>query len=83
MTLHKETIRTTSKGFHNKNRRKQAQFWEAKTEAYGTPKTMIELEANDCRYPIGDPQDSDFHFCGGKTQRGETSCDDHEKMCRQ
>ena len=27
-------------------------------------KTMRTLQMNDCRWPIGDPQRSDFHFCG-------------------
>ena len=28
------------------------------------PKTMANLEQNECRWPIGDPRDADFHFCG-------------------
>jgi len=27
-------------------------------------KTVGTLNANDCRWPIGDPQRPDFHFCG-------------------
>jgi GcrA cell cycle regulator len=27
-------------------------------------KTVATLEENDCRWPIGDPQHADFHFCG-------------------
>ena len=30
------------------------------------PKTLLDLEAGDCRWPIGDPQQPDFHFCGKK-----------------
>lgn len=29
--------------------------------------TMMELGAKSCRWPYGDPRDSDFHFCGHGT----------------
>jgi hypothetical protein len=33
-------------------------------------KTVFNLEANDCRWPIGDPRDADFHFCGAQKVSG-------------
>ncbi len=27
-------------------------------------KGVLQLEAGDCRWPIGDPREPDFHFCG-------------------
>ncbi len=30
-----------------------------------------------CLWPIGDPGDEDFHFCGGTTVPGKPYCDEH------
>jgi hypothetical protein len=27
-------------------------------------KTIANLDQRECRWPIGDPRDADFHFCG-------------------
>jgi len=40
-------------------------------------KTMVDLEANDCRWPIGDPRNSDFHFCGAQKLLGKPYCLEH------
>ncbi len=44
------------------------------------PKTMADLEANDCRWPIGDPRQSDFHFCGAQKMLGRPYCTHHWQM---
>jgi len=36
--------------------------------------TLMELDASTCRWPIGDPQSSDFRFCGAPTEAGEVYC---------
>ena len=31
----------------------------------------------ECQFPIGDPQDEDFHFCGEPTVTGRPYCSEH------
>lgn len=40
-------------------------------------KTLIELEAHHCRWPIGDPCKSDFFFCGAVPLKGRPYCAAH------
>lgn len=40
-------------------------------------KTVRTLKMNDCRWPIGDPQRPDFHFCGKPKAAGFSYCDFH------
>jgi GcrA cell cycle regulator len=40
-------------------------------------KTLQKLNRNDCRWPIGDPQDADFHFCGKPQASGHSYCEFH------
>ena len=40
-------------------------------------KTLQMLENCDCRWPIGDPQSADFHFCGRPKVPGWPYCDFH------
>lgn len=35
------------------------------------------LGAQNCQWPIGDPSDSDFHFCGEPAAAGKPYCDSH------
>ena len=35
---------------------------------------LIDLKINTCRWPIGDPKDEDFHFCGEQTVTGKPYC---------
>lgn len=41
---------------------------------------LIDLKENNCRWPIGDPKDKDFHFCGRRTGDGKTYCQNHHKQ---
>jgi hypothetical protein len=43
----------------------------------GQRKTMNTLLPDDCRWPIGDPQVADFHFCGKPKVDGHPYCDFH------
>ncbi len=36
-----------------------------------------ELDGHTCRWPIGDPKDDNFCFCGKKVRAGQTYCDEH------
>ncbi len=40
-------------------------------------KTMEHLEAGDCRWPIGDPRQAGFHFCGASQTAGRPYCIEH------
>ncbi|MFV0295798.1 MAG: GcrA family cell cycle regulator [Hyphomicrobiaceae bacterium] len=40
-------------------------------------KSLLELEANECRWPIGDPRKPGFHFCGAKQMAGRPYCIEH------
>lgn len=41
---------------------------------------LIELDSHTCRWPIGDPRDDDFGFCGKKVRAGQTYCDEHSTV---
>ena len=41
---------------------------------------LVELDSHTCRWPIGDPRDEDFCFCGKKVHAGQTYCDEHSQI---
>jgi GcrA cell cycle regulator len=47
------------------------------------PKRLIDLEKNDCRWPIGEPRHPDFHFCGAPQLDGRPYCELHWRMAFQ
>lgn len=40
-------------------------------------KTLLELEAGECRWPVGDPRQEGFHFCGAQQVLGRPYCVQH------
>ncbi|MBR6663527.1 MAG: GcrA cell cycle regulator [Alphaproteobacteria bacterium] len=42
--------------------------------------SLVELDNHTCRWPIGDPKDENFHFCGKKVRVGQTYCDEHSAI---
>ncbi len=50
---------------------------------YVKHKTLADLEANDCRWPIGDPKDAAFHFCGEPKLAERSYCEAHWQMAFQ
>jgi GcrA cell cycle regulator len=44
---------------------------------------LLDLKENSCRWPIGDPQDENFYFCGHEKKHGGTYCDHHAKVAFQ
>jgi hypothetical protein len=40
-------------------------------------RTLMQLKGRTCRWPVGDPGDSSFFFCGGVTERGQAYCPIH------
>ena len=40
----------------------------------------MDLRTNTCRWPIGEPTDDNFHFCGKQTVTGKPYCAEHCKV---
>lgn len=51
-------------------------------KAFGVKKPFIDIAKNECCWPIGDPQDDDFGFCGAERERG-SYCKRHAKIAYQ
>jgi GcrA cell cycle regulator len=45
--------------------------------------TLLELNENKCRWPIGDPGTSEFFFCGGAPVDGAPYCGYHARVAYQ
>ena len=45
--------------------------------------TLLELDQEKCHWPIGDPGQPDFFFCGGKTTTGTPYCGYHGRVAYQ
>lgn len=41
--------------------------------------SILNLTENNCKWPIGDPTDEDFHFCGHQPYAGMPYCETHAK----
>jgi GcrA cell cycle regulator len=41
--------------------------------------SMLNVSDETCRWPIGDPQEDDFHFCGFKPKKGSPYCEHHAR----
>ncbi len=46
-------------------------------------KTIQSLVESSCRWPIGDPQQEDFHFCGHDRMTGLPYCEFHARRAFQ
>lgn len=46
-------------------------------------KGVLQLTESDCKWPIGDPREADFHFCGGPRVPGLPYCEGHCKRAYQ
>lgn len=38
---------------------------------------LVKLDNHTCRWPLGDPRDDDFCFCGRRIKTGQTYCEEH------
>jgi GcrA cell cycle regulator len=45
--------------------------------------SLLELDQEKCHWPIGDPGQPDFFFCGGKTNTGTPYCGYHGRVAYQ
>ena len=41
---------------------------------------LVDLDSHTCRWPLGDPREDDFCFCGKKVRMGQTYCDEHSQL---
>lgn len=41
---------------------------------------LTDLDNHTCRWPIGDPKDDNFRFCGKKVRVGQTYCEEHSAL---
>ncbi|MDX2157785.1 MAG: GcrA family cell cycle regulator [Hyphomicrobiaceae bacterium] len=69
-------------------------LYQAETEPYVAPaeeiviplaerRSIQTLEESHCRWPIGDPQEEEFHFCGKSKVTGLPYCDFHARRAFQ
>ena len=49
----------------------------AKKLPNGEYATIMTIRDHMCKWPIGDPMDDDFRFCGRKNKSGEPYCESH------
>ncbi len=49
----------------------------------GQRRTLLELNEDTCRWPIGDPASPEFFFCGGKPVEGVPYCGYHARIAYQ
>ncbi|MFA7429502.1 MAG: GcrA family cell cycle regulator [Rhodospirillaceae bacterium] len=40
-------------------------------------RSVVDLSAHTCRWPIGDPREPGFHFCGAPSAPGKPYCAEH------
>lgn len=45
--------------------------------------TVLDLSEHICKWPVGDPSDDSFQFCGHKTKVGAPYCEAHAQMAFQ
>jgi GcrA cell cycle regulator len=45
--------------------------------------SILTLDETKCRWPIGDPGDEDFHFCGRHSEVGVPYCEHHSRIAYQ
>lgn len=46
----------------------------------GSNTSLTDLDNHTCRWPLGDPKDENFHFCGKKVRIGQTYCEEHSAV---
>lgn len=56
---------------------------EAKRLASGEYATVLTLKDSMCKWPIGDPADTTFRFCGRRSGPGDAYCEAHAQLAYQ
>jgi GcrA cell cycle regulator len=55
----------------------------ARRLANGRYVTTLTLSSRTCRWPIGDPTEADFHYCGQRPESSGPYCEAHERKSYQ
>ncbi len=63
-----------------KNQKQSEKKTKTSKESKTNKVTLMDLKLNSCRWPMGDPKDEDFHFCGADTVTGKPYCSEHCKI---
>ncbi|HAJ90910.1 MAG TPA: gcrA cell cycle regulator family protein [Rhodospirillaceae bacterium] len=50
---------------------------------FGDGVSLVDLKERMCRWPIGDPKESGFKFCGGPSDEGIPYCNHHARVAYQ
>lgn len=53
---------------------------KAETPIEETNIPLVKLDNHTCRWPLGDPRDEDFCFCGKRIKTGQTYCEEHSQI---
>jgi len=56
---------------------------EAATAPVALKLILTELTERTCKWPIGDPQAEEFHFCGNESREGTPYCGYHNRIAYQ
>ena len=56
---------------------------EPAVTADGDPINILSLSEKVCKWPIGEPGDEDFRFCGNHKVNGSPYCNEHNKVAYQ
>ena len=46
-------------------------------------KSILQLTEFTCKWPVGDPTQEDFYFCGRRSETGMPYCDHHARVAYQ
>ena len=46
-------------------------------------RTILTLNETTCRWPVGDPAEDEFYFCGGASEVGQPYCEHHARVAYQ
>lgn len=82
-TVSKTTKTTVEKTVKPAKAEKEVSFAPkatAPTKTYNGNAKLTDLDNHTCRWPIGDPKDENFHFCGRKVRMGQTYCEEHATL---
>ncbi len=71
-----------SKSSVTRKQRKEERI-KAKLMAPEGGATILTLTSSTCRWPIGDPGDEDFRFCGGPANPSQPYCEYHAQLAYQ
>src|ERR1041385_2873460 len=88
---HSHMLRTSRPSMRGNTALAHANEYEAEPEPevldniipIGQRRTLLELNENTCRWPIGDPGNADFFFCGGQTVTTLPYCAYHSRVAYQ